>query len=635
MNPSRTFALTREINLDARTVDMACSSEEPYDRWWGTEILDHSPGAIDLSRLADGRHPFLLNHCMNDQIGVIESVTLGADRVLRCRARLSRSDLGSEILQDIADGIRSLVSIGYMIDELEEERTAEDGSIERRRLGWSEFEAEMRAKHGADFDFTRAGDALAAVADVRPVFRVTRWTPFEVSCVAVPADSSVGVGRSAGAEIGSVSSPHPPADPAPPIETQETLMSEVQVQDNGAAERARIESITQVGKAYAKHGGESLALDYIAQGKSLADFQNQLMERIATDHTAAPATAPDIGLTKKEAQRYSIVRAIRAMVDKDWTAAGFERECHQAILKRSGLGEAPNAGFFVPYEVQKRDLSSGGGVSSGGALVATDNLAGNFIDLLRNRAVVGKLGATMLSGLQGNVTIPKQTGANTAYWLSNESTGITEGNLTLGQLALTPKNVGAYQEISRQLMLQSSPAVDSLVMGDLAKVLALAIDLASLEGSGAGGQPTGIANTAGIGSVTGTSLGWGGIVEFQTDVAGSNALAENFAYCTTPTVAGLLSQRQRFASTDTPLWEGNILEGKVAGFRALSTLQLTAASMIAGDFSQVVIGEWGMLEIALNPYANFTASITGIRAIQTVDVGIRYAGAFSRATTIT
>jgi HK97 family phage major capsid protein len=172
-------------------------------------------------------------------------------------------------------------------------------------------------------------------------------------------------------------------------------------------------------------------------------------------------------------------------------------------------------------------------------------------------------------------------------------------------------------------------------MNDLAKVLALAIDLAALEGSGSSGQPTGIANTAGIGSVTGTSIAWAGIVEFQTDTAASNALADNSAYLTTPAVAGLLMQRQRFSSTDTPLWTGSVLDGQMGGYRASTTTALTAASMIFGDFSQVVIGEWGMLEIALNPYANFAASITGIRAIQSVDVGIRQAAAFSRATSIT
>ena len=184
-------------------------------------------------------------------------------------------------------------------------------------------------------------------------------------------------------------------------------------------------------------------------------------------------------------------------------------------------------------------------------------------------------------------------------------------------------------------MMQSTPDADALIMDDLAKVLATAIDLAALEGSGANGQPTGISNTGSIGAVTGTDLAYADILEFQTDVAGSNALAANCAYATTPAVAALLAQRVKVASTFSPLWEGGLLDGNMAGFRAVATNQLTAASMIFGDFSQVIIGEWGMLELAMNPYANFAAAITGIRAIQTVDVGIRYAGAFSRAHTIT
>jgi HK97 family phage major capsid protein len=185
-------------------------------------------------------------------------------------------------------------------------------------------------------------------------------------------------------------------------------------------------------------------------------------------------------------------------------------------------------------------------------------------------------------------------------------------------------------------MMQSTPSAEALVMNDFAKQMALGIDLAVLEGSGSSGQPTGISLTAGIGSVSGTSLALAGVTEFQTDLATGNALQPNCAFVTTPAVAGLLVQRARISSTDSvTLWKGNVLEGVVEGFRARTTTQVTAATMTFGDFAQVVLGEWGMLEIALNPYASFTAAISGIRAIQSVDVGIRQAAAFSRATSIT
>jgi len=577
----RSFLFEREkIDQETRTIELAFSSEAPYARWWGVEILDHSKSAVDLTRLKAGG-PLLCDHNARDQIGVIESVRIDADRVGRAVVRFGRSARAEEIFRDVVDGIRQNVSVGYAIDDLV-----------------------LEAKSGED-----------------ETYRVTRWTPYEVSLVSVPADFTVGVGRA--------------ADPAQEInmsviETQAATVDIAKIQAEArTAEQKRAAEIIAIGEQFALQG---MAAEALRAGEPVDAFRSKVMEKLAS--RPLPNPTAEVGLSGGEKQRYSVLRALRALVDKDWTNAGFERECHQAILKRAGIAEAPNNGFYVPYEIQQRDMTATTG-NAGGYVVATDNLAGSFIDLLRNRAVVAQLGATMMTGLVGNVTIPKQTAAATAYWLTNEATAITESQMTLGQLALSPKNVGAYTELSRQLMLQSSPAADALVMNDLARVLALAIDLAALEGSGASGQPTGISQTAGIGSVTGTSIDYAKVLEFQTDVAGGNALAANCAYVTTPAVASLLKQRVAFSSTASPLWEGGILDGNLQGFRAVATNSVTAASMVFGDFSQVVIGEWGMLELALNPYANFAAAISGIRAIQTVDIGIRQAGAFSRATSIT
>lgn len=604
----RAFAVERRaIDEEARTATLAFASELPYERWWGVEILDCTAPAIRMNRLTSGAN-LLVDHDMRDVVGVVESVSIDADRVARATVRFGRSARAEEVWRDVVDGIRRNVSVGYMIHKAQLVETNENVET----------------------------------------YRVTDWEPFEVSLVSVPADPSVGVGRSLETVTVAVtvtSSEDEEQDPAadaaeggdddavePSATSAEmgdrTHQPSKTMTDIVVTERNHAAEISKLASSIA--GAQEHALRSIQAGHTVEQFQAELLRHMANK----PMPTPDVGLTPKEAQRYSITRAIRAMVDRDWGAAGFERECHKAILKRAGLGDAPNGGFYVPYEVQQRDLTAGTG-SQGGFLVATDNLASSFVDLLRNRTLVGQLGATMLSGLVGNVTIPRQTSANSATWLANEASTITETNAAFGQIAMTPKHVGAYQEISRQLLMQSAPSVDMLVMNDLARVIAIAIDLAALEGSGASGQPTGISQTAGIGSVTGTSLAYAGVLEFQSDVAGGNALADNCAYVTTPAVAALLAARQRFASTDTPLWEGNLLDGRVSGFRAMSTLQVTAASMIFGDFSQVIIGDWGQLEIAMNPFANFQAAITGIRAIQTVDVGVRYAAAFSRATSIT
>lgn len=598
------------IDEQTRTATMAVASETPYDRWWGTEVLKCGATNVRLQRMLAGAN-LLMDHDTKDVVGVVESVQIGTDKIVRAVVRFGKSARAEEVWGDVRDGIRRSVSVGYMIHEAVLARRSDD-------------EDELDEYH------------------------VTDWEPYEVSLVSVPADPTVGIGRAAD-EADPRLQP-PAAAPAPiqaaaPAPAATATLTENRSMDTPAlnvsadaaatvaAERARVREISAIRDQFAKFDGVKAACaKALDDGSTVDQVRTVVMQAVAAAQTAP---APHLDMEPRQAKRYSVVRAIRAMVDRDWRGAEFERECSAEILKRAGIDSAPNGGFFLPADIQKRDLTVGT-ATAGGNLVGTNLVPSSFIELLRARAVVAQLGAVMLPGLVGNVAIPKQTGAATAYWLQNEADPITESNHTFGQLSLTPKHVGAYTEISRQLMMQSTPAVDQLVMDDFARVLALAIDKAALEGTGSNGQPTGISQTANIGSVTGTSLDLADCLEFQSDLAGSNALVNGCAYVTTPAVAALLAGRARISSTDSvTLWRGNILEGQIEGFRAVSTTQVTAASMVFGDFSQVVIGEWGFLELAMNPYASFTAAITGIRAIQTVDVGVRHAAAFSRATSIT
>lgn len=605
----RGMAFTREaINVEARTVELAFASETPFERWWGVEILDCSPKSMRMQRIKSGA-PLLCDHNTRDQIGVIESVQIGADKVARAVVRFGRSARAEEWFQDVVDGIRSSVSVGYEI-------------------------------HKA---------VLVERKDGVETYRVDDWEPYEVSIVSVPADTSVGIGRAAGEESPVVplntpentqrSKESPAMQTAPEATLPATLAAPaIQSQDFAAREAAQRKlngELLALGDVHERFGGRQLAREAIERGDTNTETLRSHIMNAMTAAQKGTTPAANLDLSRGEAQRFSVMRAIRAMVDKDWSAAGFERECHMEILKRTGLQAAVHGGFYMPVDIQNRDLTVAA-PTGGGNLVATNLQPQSFIDLLRARSVCAELGMTMLTGLVGNVAIPKLTGASTAYWLANEASAITESQQTFGQLALSPKSLGAYTEISRNLMMQSTPAVEALVMQDFAKVMSLAIDLAVLEGTGSSGQPTGISLTAGIGSVSGTSLGLAGLTEFQTDLATGNALTPECAMVTTPSVAGLLLQRARIASTDSvTLWKGSVVEGTVEGYRGRTTTQITAATATFGDFAQAVLAEWGMLEIALNPFASFTAAISGIRAIQSVDVGIRQAAAFSRSTSIT
>jgi HK97 family phage major capsid protein len=582
------------INEDARTVDLAFASEEPYERSWGVEILNVDARSMRLGRLQRGA-PLLVDHNPSDVVGVIETASVDSDRVARARVRFGRSARAEEIFQDVKDGIRTGVSFGYRIHEME---------------------------------------AIKSDGDV-PAYRVTSFEPFELTLTQIPADITVGVGRADDSDEQEITirgiEPHKEAKMEPQVmQPAAPVIPAAPAAPDFAGERQRVADIMAIAKRWSPD--EALVQRAIAEGVPSAVFGRAVLDEIGKRAPVTSPGTPDVGMAPTEVKRYSVLRAIAAAASGNWKAAGLELEAHRAIEAK--IGPSRRQGVYVPYEVQKRDLTAAG-ATTGQRLVATELRPQDFIELLRARTRVAALGARMLTGLVGNVSIPKQTGAGTAYWLATESTAITESDQTIGQITMTPRNIGAYTEISKQLTMQSTPDAEMMVMDDLSRVLAIGIDTAAIAGTGASGQPTGITLTAGIGSVTGTSIAYAGMVEFQTDVAASNALADGCAYLTTPTVAGLLMQRQRFASTDTPLWSGTVLDGQAAGYRATSSTVVPAATMIFGDFSQVVIGEWGVLELEVNPYANFAAGIIGVRAWATVDVAIRQAGAFSVASSIT
>jgi HK97 family phage major capsid protein len=536
-------------------------------------------------------------------VGIITAARIEGGR-LYVDAQMFKTERAKEVALMVDGGLRN-VSVGYEIEELEEDKK-------------------------------------------RGVFTATRWQPLEVSIVTVPADASVGIGRAADDEAKPVRVVRAVSDPAARAAFQgEAKMADSQVQaaGNAAAEPkivvtedpTHVDPVAEAAKRreainkLARSAGvtDQRTIDHwVRSGKDWDAIGDDIIKIQKENQKASPAY---LDMPQSDTRRYSMWRAMNAVLSGDWRHAGLELEASQEVAKRSQRMHGAK-GFFVPLDIQKRDLTSGT-PNAGGYLVATENMS--FIDMLRNRMVAMRMGATEMPGLQGNVTIPRQTAGATAYWLATEGTAITESQQTFGQLALTPKTVGAYVEVSRLLMMQSSPAAEQIVMNDLAQQVARAADLAVLHGSGSAGQPTGISATGSIGSVVGTSIDYAKMVEFQEDVASANVDPVAPGYVTTPTVAKLLKSRQRFTSTDTPLWQGNVWDGNFEGTRCMSSNQMNAGTIIFGDWSQVIIGQWGVLEVALNEQANFPMGVVGFRAFYTMDVGVRYAAAFSMATSVT
>lgn len=595
-----------------RTLSFAASSELPVERWYGMEVLSHEKSAVRMDRAVNGAMPLLFNHDVNDPIGMITGASLKDARLI-VQAALFDTPRAAEVQTMIDGGLRN-VSLAYRVNALEEHK-----------------------KSGT--------------------FTATDWEPYEVSIVTVPADPSVGIGRGAEQEYQIRMIRH--TNTADSATSRRIDMGDEK--KDAAVEQGTL-TVTQTREANVmsplemeqrrKKGIENLCkankLDdnmrdmFVGMGMSMEEVSEEILKVIEERGKTNPQSVAKIGMTSREVQQFSLSRAILACSTGVWKDAPFELDCIKEATKRSGKALDPHR-FVVPFEVLQRPMTQEGLVAArshsgrrdltvasaggGGFLVGTENMG--FIEMLRNRSVCFSMGARRLSGLSSSVTIPRQSVAGTAYWLGNEAAGASESQQTFVQVALSPKTAGAYTEISRQLLLQSNPGAEGIVTDDLAQIVAIAADLAALNGSGSAGQPQGLIGTANVGSVAAGSANYSTVLEFQTDVATNNVRPLSGGYVTTPVIAGYHLSRQRFTSTDTPLWVGNVWDGEISGFRAMSSNQVPAGYMVFGDWNEMIIGEWGVLEVEVNPYANFQAGIIGVRALYSLDVGIKRPFAFS------
>jgi len=577
-----------------RTVPVTLSTEYEVDRGQYREILSHRPGDIDLSRAP---FPFIESHDTRRlNVGIVEDLRV-ENSELKGIVRFGRSARADEMLRDVLDRVVRHVSVGYEL--------LDDGT----------------QTHSGALRF--------------------RWRPVELSAVSVPADPHAQFFRSRRTDMPM----HDDDTPQDRDDDQRSTRSQRraaartdELREVGElAERDRIRGIEQLCRQ--NKIDDATRRQWIDSGASMEAIAPQILQILEERGRTNPQPASQLGLTTRETNEFSVLRALRAMVEGKPRDAGLEFEASEELKRK--LGKTDRQGLFVPFEIQRRAIEHPAGrrdltvanANAAGYLVATDNVG--FIEMLRYRSVVFTMGARRLSGLVGNVTVPKQTGAATAYWVA-EGGSITESGQTFSQLPLTPKTCGALTDITRKLLLQSSPAAESIVMADLAQVVALGVDKAALHGSGAGAEPLGIANTGGIGAVAGATIDYAKVLEFQTDVADASVVPAAGGYATTSAIAKTLMLRQRFTSTDTPLWVGNVWDGQMAGFRSMASPQIEAATLFFGDWSELVIGEWSVLELLANPFDSngFPAGTVRIRAMYDVDIGVRRPGAFSVGTSV-
>jgi HK97 family phage major capsid protein len=627
----RTATIQQRAKATDGTVEIAISSEAPYERWFGIEVLRHSADAIDMTRIGDSRHPLLLNHNTDTQIGVVKSARIDNDKVMRGTVQFSRSTLGQEIMQDVEDGIRSHVSVGYFIDEIEEVKTAEDGTTTvLRTFTGEEFAREMRTLHGEAY--ARSGPAaVRAQGDAPPTFVVTRWTPFEASIVPVPADVTVGVGRSAGADS-SVAKPT-----IPTIQVLETRkMSDIKTPAELEIERR--DAIASLAEQYSKYLQPEDGPKAVRDGKTTANqFQQLIIERMAAKHT--DTSALHIGLTTQEAKRYSFGRALIASLTNDWSNAGFEKECSRAVEKLMGRSAE---GFYVPFEAMNRDFNVGTG-SEAGNLVATNLRTDLYVDALRNAQVFGNLGVTYLAGLSGNVDLPRKATPGTLGMLT-EIGSASETQPATAKATLQPRRVSAFTEVSKQALIQSGIALEGMIRDDLVTGSAVLLENQFINGAGTGAEIRGLRNTTGIGTVVAGANGlaptWGHMVDLESAAANANAEPDRFSgYLINTRTRGRLKQTQ--LGTNLPfIWMGGDMP--LNGYRAAITnnvpnnltkgtsTTICSSAIFGSDWSMAVVGLFGAPDVTVDPYTKADTGQVKITLNQFADMQVRQPAAFSK-----
>jgi len=560
------------IDEDTRTVRIGVSSEEPVERSFGLEILSHKAEDVNMEFINSGRAPLLLDHDMTKQIGVIEDFRLDetAKRTIAV-VRFGKSRLASEVFEDVKDGIRMNISVGYRVNKL------------------------MRIKDSKEVAYRAA------------------WSPMEVSSVSVPADQSrlVGVGRSQSFKEIKMEN--------------EVNLDEVKAKSAEEVKAELKRNSQEIYKLAEIHNQKDLAARAIAEHKTIEEFRGELLELIASKPLETPK---DIGLSKKEMKRFSLVKGINALANPSdraaQKAAEFEFECSAAAAEAYGRN---SQGLMLPPEVlrewNQRDLNT----SDDAGIVGQDFRGGDFIDALTNSSSVMSAGATLLRGLQGDVKIPKKTGTSTAAFVSSEGTAVAESEMTIGSVTMSPKTLGCFTDVTRQLLTQSSLDVENLIRNDIAQSMALAIDAGALEGSGTSGNPTGIKNTSGINTVTfaGANPTWAETVNMESQVAVDNALIGNLSYIMRADDYGTLKTTEKASGTAQFVVDR---DGRVNNYGVVVSNQPTSGDHYFGNFSDLLVGFFGGLDIIVDPYTNSSSGTVRVVGIQMIDVAVRNAVSF-------
>jgi HK97 family phage major capsid protein len=598
------------INEDERTVQLSFSSETPVLRNNHFEVLSHRANDINKSFLDDNRAPLLLDHDHKKQIGVVRSVEF-VDGVGRATVQFSRSSHAQEIFQDVIDGIRANVSVGYALG---------DKTIEKQRI------------------------------DDVSVYRY-QWTPFEISILSgIPADMSIGVGRSS--EEPTIINLTQKEKST--MENQKTTLENVTAEIDTAIESAAREAVITTASRAAnpadvialttKYGLTDQAEELVRSQKTLDEVKAAVLDTWAAKakEQRFQAVAPAVHTAGERS--YSIGKAIRAAVDGNWNDAGFEREYCQEMGKTAGRGWTNNT-FYIDPNATRAAVSpanSAGGAGYGADLIGTTYMPERLIDALWNKTWLSQVGTDSMLGLIGNASFPVINSNATSTFVGETADLPAAQALGTALKTVSPKELVSKFAYSRQLMIQGLPNIEAKVIDQLYRSIAQKLDAVALSNSGVTLSTTGLLNEITQVIAMGTNGAIPSLAAFwdmQKALINSKTLQGDLAYVmsgslystlhttlkdSANTASGyILADGQETLAGYPVAWSQNVPNNLSKG----TGTNLSAA--IFGNFNDLLIAQWGPIAVEVDTITAADTSQIVVRSYSFWDMLVKRAESFA------
>ena len=647
--PERLWRQATVEDAKENTITVSFSSEEPYDRYFGMEVLGHNPGEVNLERLNSGNAPLLSDHRnqLTSIIGKVEKAWIENKRG-RAEIRLADTDLAKHARTLMEQDMLSNVSVGYDINRFQKTEN-EDGSRE---------------------------------------YRAIEWTPHEISLVAVPADPTVGVGRAAPDEKMLTRSAEivPFDNKRRAVMPDENKTEDQKILEDSARKRAvdaaikkeqeRTAAIAAYGDEFKEADGPELARKVIADKGNIDDLREAILKRqteVIAAKEMANKTLEDQGKTEVAPESRKAPAFITKTGEKleDFSFTRFIQHLDPNVEKpKTGpemewtkeKGEYENAqnrgGRHIPPQIwanlqersvratqrgQHRVLTTDGASSTTSIsdLVQETHRADLYIDSLRQRPIVEELGAMIVPDLTGNVEIPRLSGNTTIQAVNEQNTAVTASDPTFDDVTLTPKEVQGLVTYSRKTVYTGNPAVEGIIIGDLNLRTNLQIDNYALNGSGASNQPQGVRHSSVKTAARTVSLGTnGGAFTFAKSKEALGVLraanADEGRVAWLFTAKGISSAEAQSKDTGSGLFV--VMNAMVDGLPARWTNNMpnnlskgtgrNLAAAVLANWQDVILGYWGGVDVLVNPYSGQANRRISISVARDYDVAVRHGDSF-------